>query len=36
MLPASGEETVREGDQFLFGHFGRKVPAHAPAPDAQQ
>ena len=31
MLPASGEEMVREGDHFRAGYFGRKVPAHAPA-----
>jgi hypothetical protein len=32
MLPASGDETVQEGDHFLFGVIGRKEPAHAPAP----
>ena len=31
-----GGETVREGDHFRFEHFGREVPAHAPALDMQQ
>ena len=30
MLPASGEQTVREGDHLLSGHFGREVLTHAP------
>ena len=35
MLPASGAETVWEGDHSLSGGFGRQEPAHAPALDVQ-
>jgi hypothetical protein len=32
MLPASGEETVREGDHFRFDPFSVEGPPYAPAP----